>query len=93
MGVLDILASQLVEPFRIGLLIALTLTAANTAQAVGRLVPTVLGLIFVAVLIPMTLGSAGADRLTAIIVGLFSNAIILAVILAAHALYRRLTQR
>jgi len=93
MGVLDILAAQLVEPFRIGLLIALTLTAANTAQAMGRLIPTLLGLIFVAVLIPITLGSAGADRLTAILVGLVSNAIILALILAAVALYHRLTQR
>jgi hypothetical protein len=93
MGVLDILAAQLVEPFRIGLLVALALTAANTSHTIGTLVPVVLGLIFVAVLIPMSLGSAGTDQLTATLVGLLSNAILLALILAARALYHRLARR
>jgi hypothetical protein len=41
----------------------------------------------------MSLGSAGTDQLTATLVGLLSNAILLALILAARALYHRLARR
>ncbi|PWK75550.1 hypothetical protein [Aminobacter sp. AP02] len=91
MPYLDIYLAQLIDPFRIGLLVALILTAANTAQALNRWIPIVLGIIFVAVLIPFSLGSAdGQSTTTAVVVGLASNATILAVLLAAKALYSRL---
>lgn len=80
--ILDLLTSQLMDPFRIGLLIAMVYTARNTAAQVGQLIPVLLGIVFVAVLIPMTLGSATADRTTRIAVGLLSNAIIVAVVWA-----------
>lgn len=88
---LDIYLAQLIDPFRIGLLIALVLTAANTAQTLNRWIPIALGIVFVAVLIPFSLGSAdGHSTATAVIVGFASNATILAVLLAAKALYSRL---
>lgn len=93
MSLMDILALQLMDPFRIGLLVALVLTSARTVAATGTIVPMLLGLVFVAVLIPTTLGSGEADRTSAILLGLVSNAIILGVVLAAWALYQRLAKR
>lgn len=84
--------AQLVDPFRIGLLVALLFTAANTQATLNRWIPIALGLVFVAVLIPTTIGSgAGADIFPRILVGLFSNLTILAVLLAAKAAYLRLS--
>jgi hypothetical protein len=79
---LDLLTAQLTDPFRIGLLIAMVYTARNTAAQAGRLIPVILGIVFVAILIPMTLGSGAPDRTTAIAMGLLSNAIIVAIIWA-----------
>ncbi|WP_395447424.1 hypothetical protein ACHMW7_21065 [Aminobacter sp. UC22_36] len=91
MPYLDIYLAQLTDPFRIGLLIALVLTAANTAQALNRWIPIALGIVFVAVLIPFSIGAnATVDATTSVLVGLLSNATILAVLLAAKALYSRL---
>lgn len=91
MPYLDIYLAQLTDPFRIGLLIALVLTAANTAQALNRWIPIALGIVFVAVLIPFSIGAnAAVDTTTSVLVGLLSNATILAVLLAAKALYSRL---
>jgi cobalamin biosynthesis protein CobD/CbiB len=88
---LDIYLAQLTDPFRIGLLIALVLTAANTAQALNRWIPIALGIVFVAVLIPFSIGAnATVDATTSVLVGLVANATILAVLLAAKALYSRL---
>lgn len=80
--IFDILTSQLMDPFRIGLLVALVYTARNTAAQVGQLLPVLFGIVFVAVLIPMTLGNAAGDRTTAIAVGVLSNAIIVAIVWA-----------
>ena len=91
MPYLDIYLAQLTDPFRIGLLVALVLTAANTAQALNRWIPIALGIVFVAVLIPFSIGAnATVDTTTSVLVGLLSNATILAVLLAAKALYSRL---
>lgn len=90
MPYLDIYLAQLVDPFRIGLLIALLLTAANTAQALNRWIPIALGIVFVAVLIPLSLGSTEHPQAASVLVGLLSNATILALLLAAKAAYSRL---
>ncbi|GAA4110235.1 hypothetical protein ACFFTN_05490 [Aminobacter aganoensis] len=91
MPYLDIYLAQLIDPFRIGLLIALVLTAANTAQTLNRWIPIALGIVFVAVLIPLSIGANSAiDTPTSVLVGLASNATILAVLLGAKALYSRL---
>jgi len=93
MPLIDIYLAQLTDIFRIGLLIALLLTAANTAQAMNRWIPIALGLVFVAVLIPSSFGAKeGQDTTTAIGVGLLSNATILAILLAGQQIYRRLAR-
>lgn len=91
MPYLDIYLAQLTDPFRIGLMIALMLTAANTAQTLNRWIPIALGVVFVAVLIPYSIGaSATVDTTTAVLVGLVSNVTIAAVAMGAQAAYARL---
>jgi threonine/homoserine/homoserine lactone efflux protein len=88
----DVYLAQLADPFRIGLLVALLFTAANTEASLNRWIPIVLGLVFVAVLIPAAIGTAaGANLFQTILVGLVSNLTILAVLLAAKLAYSRLT--
>jgi hypothetical protein len=89
MSLVDIFLAQLTEPFRVGLLIMLVVTAVRTAHSVGTIVPIALGLVFVAVMIPFSLGPEGAPKSAQIGVGLVSNAVILLVILAGKALYTR----
>jgi hypothetical protein len=93
MDVVELLRTQLTDPFRIGLLIALIATTLNTAKATGYLVPLILGGIFVAVLLPTTFRDAAIPTTIAIAVGLVSNALLLAVALGAITLWRRIAQR
>ena len=88
MSLADILLSQLLDPFRIGLLIALVVTAYNTAGTVGVTVPLVLGAVFVAVLIPITMQSEEVAKMWAILAGLAANAILVGIILAVRAAWK-----
>lgn len=93
MPYLDIYLTQLTDPFRIGLLIALVVTAANTAPNLNRWIPIALGIVFVAVLIPYSFGSSDdVAKAFAVGVGLVSNITLLAVMLGAKALYTRLAR-
>lgn len=80
--IVDLIQSQLTDLFRIGLLVAMIFTARNTGAQAGYILPVLMGIVFVAVLIPMTMGSGAAERTTAIAVGLVSNAIIVAIVWA-----------
>ncbi len=92
--IVQILVEQLADPFRIGLLVALLFTAANSRGTLNRWLPIALGLVFVAVLIPTALASENGEPVGAQIgVGLFSNAVILAILLAAEAVFERLRRR
>ncbi len=82
--------AQLIDPFRIGMIVMLMLTTARTTGTVGALVPLALGVVFIAVLIPMTLTTEG-DRTTLIALGLVSNLVILGVASALLAVYNRLS--
>lgn len=86
---LDILLQQLSDPFRIGLLAALVVTTMQTSAHTGRVVPLLVGAMFVAVLIPTTMGSDAGNRMVAIGIGLLANAVILAAILGLVGLWRR----
>lgn len=92
MAFTDLLTAYLIDPFRIGLLIALVATTGSTAAHTGRAVPLVLGTVFVAVLLATTLGTEGQDRGLAIGVGILANAVILGVILAVLLLWSRFSQ-
>lgn len=90
MTLTDLFLTQISDPFRIGLLIALLITTARTAATTGKVIPLLAGALFVAVLIPSTLAPVpGTSLQFAIAVGLASNAVILAVLLAGYALVQR----
>ena len=89
MDLVNILITQLADPFRIGLLVALLFTAQNTSGALNRWLPIGLGLVFVAVIIPTALASESAPVAAEIGVGVVANAAVLAVMLAAQAIFER----
>ena len=86
----DLVLSQLTDLFRIGLIIALVVTMRRTAAVTGRVLPLVVGVLFVAAMLPATMPRASASRTDAILAGLVSNTIILAVVLVAAGLIARL---
>jgi hypothetical protein len=87
---MDLLISQLLDPFRIGLIFFLIVTAIRTRAASGFVVPLALGVVFVAILLPMTTASnATDDRTTAIATGVVANAIILGVLLLGWTLWNK----
>lgn len=90
MTLTDLLLSQLSDPFRIVLLIALFATMLRTQAATGTLMPLAAGALFVAVILPTTLQTTLAAPLMQVIgMGLVANAILLAVIFAAFSLYKQ----
>lgn len=88
---MDLLISQLADPFRIGLIVALVLTTLRNAAISGTIVPLLAGAVFVAVIIPVAM-EGGADP-TRIATGLVANAILLGVALGLRALALRLRAR
>ncbi|MBL8578749.1 MAG: hypothetical protein JNK47_16115 [Mesorhizobium sp.] len=90
MPLTELVMSQITDLFRIGLLVALVVTAYNTAANVGLAVPLALGAVFVAVLIPVTMQAPEGVTLTmAILTGLAVNVVIIAIILAARTVLMR----
>jgi hypothetical protein len=86
----EIFISQITDPFRIGLLLALFATMLRTNAATGTVVPLIAGALFVAVIIPSTFSTAAAIPLaTAVGVGIVVNAILLAIIYAGWSFYVR----
>lgn len=93
MPLTDLLLSQLADPFRIGLIIALVVTMLRTRGATGTVLPLAAGAVFVAVIIPATAisGAGGAVPLwQAVAVGLVANAVLIAIAMAAYALWQRM---
>ncbi|GLS85511.1 hypothetical protein GCM10010873_04840 [Cypionkella aquatica] len=86
----ELLISQLSDPFRIGLLIALFITMLRTRAASGVWVPLAAGAVFVAVILPSTMPNPSGMPLAQLIaVGVAANVVILAIILAAWTLFQR----
>jgi hypothetical protein len=88
--VLDLIQSQLLDPLRIGLILGLVFTMYRTAAVTGRAMPLALGVIFVAVILPLTNPKPPVTLTDAVLAGLVSNLVILAIVLALAALLRRL---
>jgi hypothetical protein len=88
--VTDLIAAQLTDLFRIGIIIALFATMLRTEAATGRVLPLAAGVIFVAVLIPATQAGRAESLITQIGAGLVSNLIILGLVIAAWTLFTRL---
>jgi len=89
MDLTHLFLSQITDLFRIGLTVALMLTAARTGAVTGWLVPLAAGVVFIAVLIPTTLTAGQGPVMPAILMGLVSTSVILAVALAARELVLR----
>lgn len=90
MPLIDILTSQLTDLFRIGLMIALIITAKRNVAATGWVLPLIFGVIFVAIMIPSTLQTQSTEpfwRLVA--VGIVANLVILAAALGGFAVFKR----
>lgn len=85
--------AQLTDVFRVGMVIFLALTAANTAHATqtraGRAAPLVLGVLFIAVLIPLTFTRGAPDLLPQILMGVAVNTLILALVLGAMSVWKK----
>ena len=81
--VADLISAALIDPFRIILLVGLVVTQRRTAAVTGAILPLAAGMLFVAVIIPMTMGfGAEAGLLKAVVAGLVANAIWLVPIIA-----------
>ena len=94
MSLFDLFLSQIADPFRIGLIIALVATTLRTAAVTGRALPLAAGVLFVAVLIPTTLTSQAPDPMFLQVgVGVVANAVLLAVAMAVLAVYRAVVKR
>lgn len=85
----DLVLSQLTDLFRMGLIVALVVTMHRTSAVTGRVLPLVLGVVFVAVMLPATLPSGSASLTDAILAGLVSNSILLIPVLIGAWLVAR----
>ena len=86
MNLVEIVLSQLSDPLRIGLLVALLFVAANGKGLSNRWVPLALGLAFVAVLIPTAMASGVDEPVGAEIgIGFVTNALVVGLMLVAEA--------
>jgi len=88
---LDLLQSQLTALFRIGLVVFLVATMLRTRGVTGTVQPLAMGVLFIAVLIPLTIGAPSNVPLAFEVgVGVVANVILLAIVLGVRALYLRL---
>ena len=87
---IELIQSQLLDPFRIGLIVALVFTMVRTRAATGTVIPLALGVIFVAVILPSTQGTGTTSLTDAVLSGLVANVIILGIVLALAMIIRRL---
>lgn len=88
----EILLSQLTDPFRLGLIVALVVTMLRTEVVTGRWIPLILGVIFVAAILPMTTsrGMTDGGMALAIALGVVANLILLALVMAIRHVVLRL---
>ena len=91
MTISEILASQLTDPFRLGLIVALVVTMLRTQAVTGRWIPLAAGVVFVAAILPMTT-SRGAEvgLWPAIAVGIVANLVLLGLVMAIRHVVLRL---
>jgi len=87
---IDLIVSQLTDVFRIGLIVALVITTLRTSAITGRLIPLACGVVFVAVMLPLTLPTGSVPLTESILAGLVANLIILVPVLAAASVFQRM---
>ncbi|MBL9046946.1 MAG: hypothetical protein JNK34_06480 [Tabrizicola sp.] len=90
LSIIDLIQTQLLDPLRIGLIVGLVITMFRTRSATGTALPLALGVGFVAVILPMTNPKPDVTFLDAVLAGIASNLVILAIVLGLFLLVRRL---
>ncbi|GAB1363085.1 hypothetical protein MASR1M32_23210 [Rhodobacter sp.] len=94
MSLPQLVLAQLEDPFRIILIVGLVITMIRTRAQTGTLVPLAAGVVFVAVIIPSTLGTRLAEPFWLQVgAGLIANLVILGVVMALYEAYRRISSR
>jgi hypothetical protein len=89
---IPIITAQLIDPFRIGLIVALVYTTIRNAAVTGWLVPLAAGIVFVAFIIAVTMPVGGQSQAIVISAGVVSNAVIAAIMFAVLYLWRRFSK-
>lgn len=89
----EIISQQLLDPFRAGLIFFLVVTAHRTRTTMGLRTPLILGVIFVAAMLPLTTGGSMVEQaggvLPAMAWGLVTNTILLGIVLLGWAIWER----
>ena len=86
----DLVTTGLIDPFRIALLVALVFTQTRTAGQTGVVIPLVLGVVFVALMIPMTMGFDDSLGLPLVMgAGVVANVMLLVPIVFAVRVWMR----
>ena len=88
-GLSSLFLSQITDPFRIGLVAALIYTTFRNAAATGFVLPLVAGIMFVAYIIAVTFPAASQSMWAITGVGLVSNSVLAAVMLAIGFIWRK----
>jgi hypothetical protein len=88
MTLTDLLLAQLTDVFRIGLVIALVVTALRNTAVTGMAIPLAAGIVFIAVIIPATLPNT-EPMLRVVGVGIVANLILVGVAMAGWQIVRR----
>lgn len=90
----QIIMAQFADPFRIILLVGLVWTMMRTRASSGTVIPLAAGIVFVAVLIPMTLTAQGETPVQRqILAGLVTNTVITGIILGIWEAVNRARRR
>lgn len=94
MPLTELLLTQLIDVFRIGMIVALIATALRTQATMGLTIPLLAGVVFVAVIIPATMQpDSDLTLLHRVGVGIVANLILLGICLGVWEALRRLTGR
>jgi Na+/glutamate symporter len=88
MDYVSLFTTQITDIFRLGLLAGLIYTTERTRAQTGIMLPLVAGILFVAVIIPNTMPVAGVDMVSAMVTGIVSNAVIVAVLWFAWSTFK-----
>lgn len=92
MTISEILMAQITDPFRLGLIVALVVVMLRTEAVTGRWIPLAAGVLFVAVILPLTTarGLAEAGMAQAIGWGIVANLVLLAVVMGIRHVVLRI---
>lgn len=86
---IDLIQSQLMDPLRAGLILGLVITMYRTARVTGQALPLAAGVLFVAVILPLTNPKPPVTLTDAVLAGVVSNLVLLAIVLGFATLWRR----